>query len=144
MNLDHKTWEVGKGEKPPEEIRRYLKESNASHPAASEVVHKRKRKFLEGRISPDGDVYVYGPVQVGPAEDAPKGTVRPYVGSGQLNEEQDNSNGGFSYGLAGETDVFTFSNTGERGAQRTLLRQAALLIGIGVVFVAIGVGVMVL
>lgn len=141
MNVDHETWEVGEGENPSGLVRRFLEGSDAPHSVASEVVHKQKRRFLEGRLSPGGDVYVYGPVKTGPAEDAPNGTVRPYVGSDQLRQEQDDSDGGVSYGLAGETDVFTFSNTGEQGVQRTLLTRAALFIGAGAVFVAIGVGV---
>lgn len=142
MNLEHETWEVGKGENPSGKIRRYLEESDSSHSAASEVVYNRKRRFLEGRLFPGGDVYVYGPIKAGPAEDTPKGVVRSYVGSDRDQSEEGNIEESVAYGRVGEGTVFTVSNTGEQGTQRTLLWQAALFIGAGVVFVAIGVGIM--
>lgn len=137
MDLDRdETWTVSKGEQPPEGIRQYLEESDSS-----EVVYDGLRQFSEGHLSPSGDVYVYGPIKAGPAEDAPKGTVRPYIGSDQLHQKQNDSDSGFSYDLTSMTDVFTFSNTGEKEVQDTLLSQGVVLIGVGLLSIAIAMAV---
>lgn len=72
--------ETGDETPPPEPAREKLGELGREV-AADSPDEFLERKFYASRLDPGDEVHVYGPVQPGPAEDAPKGAVRPYVGT---------------------------------------------------------------
>lgn len=139
VNLTFENWKVGRKEKPPAVIRSYLTNSDVSHMAASKLVCKQKRVFLEGSITPGGDVYVYGPVQDGPAQDVPEGAVQSYVGADPIQQAEDDSSDGFAHGLAGDPDRFIIANSGEQEAQKTIRGQAFIFIGVGLGLIALAI-----
>ena len=155
--FEKETWEVDDGEEPPGTIREFLERNDSDRLAASEVVYDGDRQFWERRLELGEDVYVYGPVRAGPAEDAPEGTVDPYVGAEEFDERAvGTTNVGailnrdfipgigdhrktLTMGGASEATIFTVSDTGEKAAQRRILKQGAILSVLGVAVAAAGV-----
>lgn len=136
MNFDYEHWKVGRKDAPPSVIRRFLGEGHATHPAASEELFHCDRTFYSGRLEPAGEVYVHGPVQPGPAEDAVEGTIQPWVGTRHVRQSGEGSKKG-SYGLASETDVFTIFNGPKHKAVAAMSGQAVVFIGFGLLCVVL-------
>lgn len=163
-SLEEQEWYVEDGEEPPEPIRRFLDQSGQEQGGASEVLYNRDRWFTQETLEPGEDAYVYGPVNAGPHEKAPHGAVDAYVGTDTGSDpegEEDNVDMRLTKDLlpgvgdpektlllggTAKGSVFTVADTGEKGAQRRMLKKAigTLLFGLLILAIAIGAGILAL
>lgn len=70
---------VKKKEKVPEDLQRFLEEGDFKQSALTTQSINFLRLFNESMLRPGENVYIFGPIQKGPAAHAPDGTVAPYV-----------------------------------------------------------------
>lgn len=70
---------VKKKEKVPEDLQRFLEEGGFKESALTTQSINVLRLFSESMLRPGENVYIFGPLQKGPAAHAPDGTVAPYV-----------------------------------------------------------------
>lgn len=143
-NLQLETTEtvgVDGGESPPATVADYLEST-----ADLEVDDDQERRFHEARLDPGDDVHVVGPVrETGHSVDLPGG-VDAVLGVEDPGDRE------FTLGEDGFRDFvdpmrstagdrFVVSNSDEAGTARNMLKKGALWFGMGVLFLAVAVGV---
>lgn len=148
IDVDHT--KVVDEDMPPRPIREFLAEVDRM-PNAEKDGAVRKRRYREKRLDPGGDVFVYGPVKEGSVEGVPG----PYVGTDSTDRNSEervamrlspsllpfvgDPGDTLSLGGAGETGVFTVSDSAETDAKRRYLKRAGILVAFSAWFYALGV-----
>lgn len=145
-------------EEPPQAIRSFLDEQGME-PNAEKRLLKDDRRYTERRLDPGDEVYVYGPVKRGPAEDAPSGTVESYIGTdsadadniaGQasMTAQRDilpfvgDSKGTLSIGGAEESSLFTLAVADGSIPTDQYRKYGLFLFLFGLTFVGIGIALL--
>jgi hypothetical protein len=132
--------EVDPDESTPPQVAQFLAETPDIDPD-----HQQTRRYRESRLDPGDDVHVLGPVrEVGSSFELP-GAVDAVVGLENPDErgltvgEDDLSLSAITDQIRADHAAFAVTNTDEAGAARRYLKQGALWFGVGLVFVAVPV-----
>jgi len=126
------TIEVEAGEAPPPPIQEFIE-------ATDEIDHEedRRRKYYELRLDPGADVHVFGPVRdPGSTVDAVVGVENP-DGRGLTIGEDDLTWSKIADRITTNPDPFITTNAGETGAERQMLKIGAVCLGVGLLFFAV-------
>lgn len=114
----------------------------------------KPRIYEEKRLDPGDDVYVYGPVKPGPADNTADRVVSPHIRTDNAEEVGtlertsmrlspdllpfvgDSANT-FALGGADESGLFTIADSSESDAQRRYLKRGGMIVGVAVFFLGV-------
>jgi hypothetical protein len=135
-----RTIEVAPNESPPPPVAAFLQSHNELDSAPD-----RPRRYQESRLDPGTDVHVLGPARVPPESTSRAGRVNAVIGVDAPADRgislADDSPATMLNKLTTDADPFIITNAGEAGTERQMLTHGALLLGLGLLFLAVSIAV---